>query len=269
MKRKTKGLIIVLLCLLLVVMLVSGYKLYSIVHEYRVAQRAYNKLSDQFVSENVKPENNAGSGASDPVAQTSESGDVLDPDVSPIQVDFDALLAKSQNVVGWLYSADTVINYPVAQAADNDYYLHRLYDGSYNPSGTLFLDFRCSRDFSDRNTILYGHHMNDGSMLACITEYSKAGYYEQHPSLYLNTPGGNYRIDVFSGFITASGSTAFTLDLSEDDAFTLYVNKMRGFSDFKTDVEVGLDDKLITLVTCTYEYTDARYVLLGKLVPIH
>lgn len=266
MKKKTKGLIIVLLCVLLVVMLFSGYKLYSIVHEYRVAQRAYNKLSDQFVSDNSGAQVPK---ADDPEVQPQDTAQVIDPDVSPIQVDFDALLATSKNVVGWLYSPDTVINYPVAQADDNEYYLHRLYDGSYNPSGTLFLDYRCEHDFSGRNTIVYGHHMNDGSMLASIVDYSKPGYYEKHPSLYLNTPQGNYRIDVFSGFITASGSTAFTLDLHEDDAFTLYVNKMRGFSDFETEVEIGTDDKLVTFVTCTYEYTDARYVLLGKLVPIH
>ena len=265
MKKKTKGLIIVLLCILSVVMLFSGYKLYSIVHEYRVAQRAYNRLSNQFVSDSDPLQSKDPNAA---VSQT-EDADERDPDVSPIQVDFDALLATSKNVVGWLYCADTVINYPVAQSDDNDYYLHRLYDGSYNPSGTLFLDYRCARDFSSRNTIVYGHHMNDGSMLASIVDYKKPGYYEKHPSLYLNTPDGNYRIDVFSGFITASGSTAFTLDLTDDDAFTLHVNKMRGFSDFETDVEVGLDDKIVTFVTCTYEYTDARYVLLGKLVPIH
>lgn len=263
MKKKSNILILILLIILLLVFLFAGYKLYSIVHEYRIAQRAYNRLSNQFVSTNTSQP------STDPAHTETPDGVYIDPEISPIQVDFDALLSISQDVVGWLYSPNTVIDYPVAQSEDNDYYLHRLYDGKYNPSGTLFIDFRCAHDFSDRNTILYGHHMNDGSMLASIVEYSKAGYYEQHPYLYLNTPSGNYRVELFSGFVTAAGSTAFTLDLDEDDAFDLYIKKMQGFSDFESDVEVGLDDKLLTLVTCTYEYTDARYVLLGKLVRIH
>jgi len=266
MKKKTKGIIIGLLIVLILVILISASKLLSISHDYRVARRTYEKISNDYVTpseQKTDPESGGG-----PAAQ-GESGVVLDSDRSPIEVDFDALLAQSRNVVGWLYSPDTVINYPVARAEDNDYYLHRLFDGTANPSGTLFLDYRCSRDFSDRNTIIYGHHMNDGTMLASIVDYGKPGYYEEHPFLYLNTPDGNYRIDVFSGFITASDSTAFTLDLAEDDAFTLYVDKMKRFSDFQTEIEVGLEDKLVTLVTCTYEYTEARFVLVGKLVPIH
>ena len=260
-------LISALVFVLVVVFLVAGIKLYSIVHEYRVAQRSYNKLSDQFVS------------ASTPAPQGSQtsqgqSGQAADPqpgvvlaDPSPISVDFDALLAKNSDVKGWLYSEGTVINYPVVQAADNDYYLHRLYDGSYNGSGSLFIDYRCYSGLQGRIAIIYGHHMNDGSMFASLVEYRKQEYYDAHPVMYLNTPQGNYQVELFSGFITAADSAVYVMGFADDEEYAAYLMKMKAFSEFDCDVTPTVDDRIIVLSTCTYEYNNARYVVFGRLVP--
>lgn len=261
MKKQTRILLTILFALFTCVFVFSGFKLYSIIHEYRVDRQMYNGLSGQYVnSAGEKTDPSAGAG-SDPAGDEPR-------EVSPISVDFDALLSQSQDVVGWLFCKDTVINYPVVQADDNFYYLNRFIDGTYNGSGSLFVDYTCNSDFSSRNTVIYGHHMKDGSMLASICNYGKQEYYDEHPVLYLNTPTQNYRVEVFSGFITSADSDVYTMDFSSDSEYAAFQEKMKGFSDFACDVEIGPEDRMITLSTCTYEYDNARYVLMGKLIPI-
>lgn len=259
MKKQTRILLTVLCLVFLSVFAFSGYKLYSIMHEYNTAKRMYNGLSGEFVAQTEKEQT---------PAQTQTPEEEEPREVSPITVDFDALLAQSKDVVGWLYCADTVINYPVVQGEDNDFYLYRFIDGTYNGSGSLFVDFRCTGDFSGELSVIYGHHMQNGTMLASICNYGKQEYYDAHPVLYLNTPTQNYRVEVFSGFITAADSSAYTWDFASDAEYAAYLEKMKGFSDFACDVEVGVEDRVIMLSTCTYEYDNARYVLYGKLIPI-
>ena len=277
-KDKTTLLLTALSVLLVGVFLFSGYKLLSTLLEYRKAANMYNGLTGEFVSERsgeAAPDTTGAPGAAGiagavstqrPGAGQSASSQPMER--SPIEVDFSALLAKNRDAVGWIYSPDTVINYPVVQGSDNDYYLHRLIDGTWNPSGTIFVDARDTRCFDGRSAILYGHHMNDGSMFASIVNYKKQDYYAAHQNLYLNTPSGNYRLAVFSGFVTYADSSVYTFDFAGDAEFMDYVAKMKGFSDFSSDVTVSASDRIAVLSTCTYEYDDARYVLFAKMVPI-
>lgn len=84
-------------------------------------------------------------------------------------------------MLAWLYCPDTVINYPVVQSDDNEYYLRRLMDGSSNTAGTLFADYRCSPDFSDPHTVIYGHNMKNDTMFGILPEYGAQEFYEPHP----------------------------------------------------------------------------------------
>lgn len=255
MKKPLKIILSILFVVFICVFAFSGYKLYSTLHEYKVAEKMYDGLSSQFVT----------SGKTD---DAQGEGDE-EREISPISVDFDTLLAQSEDVVGWLYCEETPINYPVAIAEDNFYYLQRFLDGSYNPSGTLFLDCLCERDFSGRNTVIYGHNMNDGSMFASLKSYNQQEYYDEHPVMYLNTPTQNYRIELFAGYVTSASSDTYTIGFVDDAAFQAYLDKMRSQSDFTSDVELSPEDRIVTLSTCSYEYYDARYVVQGRLIPIN
>lgn len=257
MKKSTKTLLTVVCIILVCVFAFSAYKLISTLHGYKVADNMYSSLNNRYVTGK-----SANDGNSDPNS---------DMETSPISVDFDELLQQSSDVVGWLYSADTPINYPVVRGEDNDYYLHRFLDGSYNPSGTLFVEVLCEGDFSGKNTIIYGHNMNDGSMFASLVKYRDANqeYYDEHPVMYLNTPEQNYRIDIFAGYITDADSSTYTIGFGTDEAFEAYIENVRAQSLFEAPVEVSSEDRIVTLSTCSYEYTDARCVIQGKLVPIN
>ena len=261
MKKNIRTLLVVILVILVLVFLYSTYRVTRTIHEYNESARYYDRTrKDAVVPVDQDP------------AGSAETGDVSVPErqrmTSPIQVDFDTLLDGNADIKGWLYSPDTKIDYPVVQARDNSYYLYRFMDGSYNPSGTLFIDYRNMGDFTSKNTVIYGHHMGDGSMLASIVDYEEQSYYDEHPVLYLNTPGGDYRLDVFAGFVTWYDSRVYLFDFGSRTEFEEWVNLMRSYSDFSSDVEVGLDDRIVTLSTCTYEYDNARYVLMCKLVPL-
>ena len=107
-----------------------------------------------------------------------------------------------------------MLNYPVTHTDNNEYYLNHLYDGTYNKVGCLFADYENRADFSDRNTIIYGHNMRDGSMFALLNRYDEQSYFDTHRQMYLVTPKGGYVMEIFTAFAAKpeeSGSKNFSL----------------------------------------------------------
>ena len=184
---------------------------------------------------------------------------------APIQVDFDVLRAENPDVVAWLYCPDTPINYPVVQGPDNEYYLHRLLDGRTNSAGTLFMDYRNEGDFSHWNSVIYGHNMKNGSMFGTLTDYKKQAYFDAHPLMYLLTPEGDYEVQLVAGFVTPDDGDVYQALYPEDGEKENLLNKWLESSDFVSDYEPSPEDWLLTLSTCSYEYNNARYVLIGVL----
>lgn len=188
-------------------------------------------------------------------------------ETAPISVDFDYLTQTNADIIGWLYSEDTPINLPVVQAADNDYYLHRMVDGNWNSAGTLFVDFRNARDFSDSNTIIYGHNMKNKEMFGTLSSYRDQAYYEAHPVLWLLTPEGDYRVELVAGFVTPSNSSLYAFPQTEEAAYELAGQAMKN-STFSADVSLQAGDRFLCLSTCSYESDEARYVVVGRLIAL-
>ena len=125
-----------------------------------------------------------------------------------------------------------------------------------------------SSDFSDKNSIIYAHHMKNGSMFSSITNYKEPDYYNKHKNIYLITPKQNYRLEVFSAYITKATSDTYMYGFKADKKFQKYIDYIRGLSLINTNVEVGINDTIVSLSTCTYEYQNARFVVHTKLVKI-
>ena len=186
-------------------------------------------------------------------------------------VDFTALQAVNPDIVGWLMSEGTPINYPVAQGENNRRYLNQLYDGSQGKAGTPFLDFENSADFTDRNSIVYGHNLLDGSMFASLTEYGKQAYYDAHPDMLLLTPAGAWRMEVFAAFTASpdeagSDTSPWRQSWSSDDAFAAWLEQAVNRSVIDTDITPTQADRVLTLSTCTSRGR-SRFILMGRLVP--
>ena len=248
--------VVILLCILGI--LVSGYQLYGILSEYAKGKAVYDDTAQRYTTQADEPDL--------PAEDTSgmETGTEHTP---PITVDFDRLLEENPDVVGWLYCEGTPINYPILQGADNEVYLHRMIDGSYNSAGSLFMDYRCSPDFSSLHTILYGHNMKNKSMFGTLRNYKEQSYYDLHPSLWLLTPTENIRIDLVAGLVLPADSGLYQT-ISDEEQLQSCLSQALDESTFLSDVEISEHTQLITLSTCSYEYDEARYVLLGVPVPV-
>ena len=267
MKKKknstVKTILIVLCAILLGVFVFSAYKIISTIMGYRQAEKAYNEVANQYMavaSPTPVPEESA---------PPEEQGDGIDPEVSPLNIDFEGLRRQSTDYVAWIYSPNTKINYPIAYTDNNFYYLDHIPGEITNANGTIFIDCRNASDFSDTNTCIYGHNMNDGSMFASLRNYRDESYYPQHPVIYLSTPEFNYRLDLIAGFITEPTSFAYAMNFDSPEQFLSQIQLIKDLSTFKSDVEVKETDKIVTLSTCTYERDDGRYVVVGKLTRIH
>lgn len=192
----------------------------------------------------------------------------VDPNQFTGVVDFEALQKVNPDVVGWIYQKDTIINYPIMRGSDNDQYLHSDINKKYSVSGSIFMDYRNSGGFSDFNTIVYGHHMHDGSMFKSLRGYTKeTDYYKDHKTFELITPDKKYHLQIVSAFITPATSEAYTYsfnNIADKQAFLDYAVKN---SKISTGVTATTDDKIITLSTCAYDYDEARYVVVCKAVP--
>ena len=257
MKKKVavRILIWVLFAVFLAVFIYSGYRILSYYGEKNKAGNVYNDLLDNYSMPTKKPK---------PTKDTAD--DPTEPTEPPYEqvVDSAAIAAQYPDYQGWLYSENTKINYPVMQASNNDAYLYHLMDGTYNNNGSLFIDYRCAKGFGDDNTIIYGHNMHSGYMFGQLQNYKDPDYYTEHPYFYFETEYGVYRFDIFAAYTTPHDSEAYTISFASREAFLNYINYAKYQSPFTADVQVGENDRIVTLSTCAYEYTNARYVLVCR-----
>ena len=183
-------------------------------------------------------------------------------------VTFEEILKVNPDVRAWLTLEDTGIDYPVVQGEDNFEYLNKDVFGNFALAGSLFLDNRNSGDFTDRYSLIYGHHMQNGTMFAGISWYEDQSYYDEHPMMYLMTPEAAYRIELFSGYITTMDSSAYMQNFGSVREHKDWLKEVSGRSDFRANLEISAYDRVITLSTCAYRFENARYVLHGKLVKL-
>lgn len=260
-KRKNgKVLYYGILVLLLAVLVFSSVKIISYMMEKKQSERKQQDLIDQVVtpgsdSNDTEPDN---TGKDNNTAPSAGS----EPDY--ITVDFKTLQAKYPDVVGWLYCANTGLNYPIVQTAEEggEYYLYRDIDGSSNKNGTVFLDWQCSSNFTSQNNLVYGHNMKTGRMFAPIVKYRDQSFYDAHPYMYLYTPNQLYKVNLFAGMVTPHDSAVYSYSLSSD-----YIKECIANSTFKSSVGTPTGN-ILTLSTCAYDFDNARYVVMGEMVPI-
>lgn len=265
-KKQNKVLYYVILVILLGILVFSISKIVS----YFKQQADAENIQDQVITDHITP---GDEDATTPVTPDDgeEDGEDKEPEKKPepqkpepetINVDFAGLTSKYPDVVGYIYSAYTGINYPIVQSSSNDYYLNHDLDGNVNNNGSIFMEHLCSSDFSDQNTIIYGHNMKSGLMFAHLTNYKNQSYYNAHPYFYIYTPTQNYKLNLYAGFVCEHDDEVYALSLSQSQ-----LEAMAAKSTFKSNIGTPTGN-VVTLSTCSYEFDDARYVVVGELVPI-
>lgn len=244
--------------------LVSAWHVYFIKKDYKDGSDSYASL-EQYVSfEDTEPTILINEIPATLLTEPMETVSTTLDDTKWPNINFSALSEINPDIVGWLYIEGTEINYPVVQGTDNDYYLRHLFDGTYNNAGCLFLDATSESDFTEKNSIIYGHHMKNGTMFYDLMEYKEQSFYDEHTIALLVTPTSKYKIHFFSGYVSSTSASAWDVDFS-DVGYEQWLQELQNKSCFVSEFHPTTEDCVITLSTCSYEFNNARFVLHGVL----
>ncbi len=185
--------------------------------------------------------------------------------------DYKTLYNKNKKLIGWLKIDDTIIDYPVMQTSNNEYYLDHNFNQEKDNNGSIFMDTDCVAYPRSQNLILYGHHMKSGKMFGDLEKYASESYYKKHSIIHFDTiyEKSVYQIMyVFRTKVLKENEIAFKyyqfIDAGSGEEFNSYMNEMAQMSLYDTGVTAQYGDELLTLSTCDHSQTDGRFVVVAK-----
>ncbi|MDY0393399.1 class B sortase [Virgibacillus halophilus] len=180
---------------------------------------------------------------------------------------FDPLQQLNTDIVGWIEMEGTMINYPILQADDNTFYLYRNYKKQDSIAGSIFLDYRNDISETNRNWIVYGHRMKDGSMFGQLKKWLNDDFFKRNHEIYLDTLYDSYDAEIFSVYQTSTDFYYIETDFDNEASFQNYIDEIEKKSLFHSDTEVTAEDSIITLSTCDYgvDPDKGRLVVHAKL----
>ncbi|SHJ06618.1 sortase B [Dethiosulfatibacter aminovorans DSM 17477] len=175
--------------------------------------------------------------------------------------------AEAGEVIGWVRIPGTGIDYPVVQTTDNEFYLTHNYKGDKDVKGAIYMDFRNDGIGDDRNYILYGHKMIDGSMFSDLVYYVQDGSYERYFYNYNTVKYDDYEEEtewkIFSVYVVDLDKEDYYLytNYSDDEKYQAFIDRAYRRSLLDSDIEVTLEDEIMTLVTCSFWYENSRVII--------
>lgn len=231
--------------------LVGIYSAYALWDNNRVYMAAENVQNEML---KLKPE-----------TQTEEKQETAD---------FSELLKINPDICGWVTMENTHIDYPVLQGSTNHTYINRDVYGEFAMAGSIFLDSRNARDFTDTCSLLYGHYMENNKMFGDLELYKDQTFFEENRAGTLMLPEKNYELEIISCMLVSAASDIITDPTQWQDAninsFWNYVekNSLHIHEELLEDLKSsGGPVKILTLSTCSYEFTDARTVVVTYMKP--
>lgn len=238
-----------------VLLLVSGIMLCRQYFDEKKSDESFTELA-QLVKEELQV---------NPDAESEE-------EKTPEETAFDKyvdIYALNNDLIGWISTPGTNINYPVMQTKDNpNYYLKHNFEKQYSDYGVPYVAENCDIDISD-NTVIYGHHMKNGTMFSDLVSYASQSFYEEHKIIRFDTLGGFGVYEIIAVFktpvYTESGFRYYQFtNAAAQEEFEAYVDQCMALSLYDTGVTAEYGDKLITLSTCEYSQQNGRLVVVAK-----
>lgn len=219
----------------------------------------------------------AGSANDDPVSGSADDpfankdDEQVDPSTLSILPAYKELYDQNNDLAGWLTIDGTVVDYPVMQTDDNEYYLKHDFDKKEDSSGALFVDYRSDIVNPTVNTIIYGHNMNNGSMFGSLKNYLDEDYYDQHKNVEFNTIYEKRKYEIVAvclAQVEASSDNSFRyynfIDASNMNEWNAFVTSISSMSVFGSDIDIEAGDEVLTLSTCNNYTEDGRLFLVAK-----
>lgn len=190
-----------------------------------------------------------------------------DTEKQTVRKQFLELQKLNEDIVGWVQIENTLINYPVLQTTNNEYYLNRNYQKEFSRAGSIFADYRNNFAEENKNIILYGHRMRDDTMFNQLTKFLEEDFFINNSTIYFDTQYASYDAIIFSAYYTTTDFYYIQTDFNTEDEFLSLVEEMKEKSLYKRDVEINEGDTILTLSTCDYtlDKDEGRLVVHAKL----
>jgi len=276
-----KNLRTLLTLLLLTVFLGSGIHALRLHAQYGLARDTYDLARETAVSPSgpvrvqlpemvppLTPEPSLPSGEEAPPLPEQDLQEAA-PDDEPCpeelsRIDLAALRKQNEDVRGWIAIPGTPLDYPIMQGADNQFYLNHTWLGRPSSVGSIFLECQNSGDFTDFNTIIYGHRMRDGSMFASLKYYDSADHFTDHPYVYIVDDAGVHRYEIFAAYEAGVTTSTYYLSFTEERRQE-FIDSALERSVIDTGIVPSVHDRILTLSTCTGQGYDTRWVVQARL----
>lgn len=213
--------------------------------EYKQGNDEYNDILDDFTNE-----------------QSLDSQKGFDP--LSFNIDWTGLRRQNSDVIGWI-RLESGANYPVLYSEQYNYYLHRGLKKEYNINGSIFVNPNNKNDWSDINTVVYGHNMKNGSMFGTNRKYRSSSYLKEHPFFYIYRPDGCYFYRIFNVMEAIDGSSSYQTVFSDRDDYQNYLDLVKKRALFDSGVDANSDRRMVSLSTCTGTGSTTRLVIQGYL----
>ncbi len=273
MNKKKSGDIYKIICIILLIILIGivavwGYRI--IVEnransKYEEIQNTVNSAAKQAETEAVIIETET---EEETETETEEVQNAFD--IPEKNLDWVSLYAENKDIYAWIYIPGTQVDYPVLQSTSDDtYYLNHNIDGSYGKPGCIYTEKINSKDFTNYNTVLYGHNMKNGEMFGCLHDYEDKTFFDENPYVYVYTEEKTYVYEIFAAYTATNAHILNTNDFSTQEGFADYLDNVvynkALTGNFRNDTRVTSDNRIITLSTCTSN-SSKRWLVQAVLV---
>lgn len=181
-------------------------------------------------------------------------------------IDHESLKSINPDYIGWIEVEGTQISYPVVFGKDNYYYLNHLFDNSKGIAGTIFMDMNNSQDLSDTNTVIYGHHMKDGTMFNELTNFLDKDFFAANKMVSISTPDGDKLYEIFACYEVHMDLLYFNPGKLDRSMLHEYVSFISSNARQQTDTAVEPDDRILSLMTCGWSFKGARIVINARFI---
>ncbi|MFR9284166.1 MAG: class B sortase [[Clostridium] scindens] len=242
-KKKKAGIFsTIILVVALAVFCFSAFQLFKILKGYHDGRSEYDKVRKLAVEE--------------------KKGDGEDQ----FSVNFDELMKMNPDTIGWIrfHPEPSQISYPIVKGKDNSEYLKKTFSANENTLGAIFLNVDNNADFMDKNTIIYGHRMKDGSMFRHLQDYEEKSFWESNPYFYIYTPDGReITYHIYSAGQVEDTSDTYLTSFESEEAYQSFLNMTKEASLYDTGVELNAQSAIVTLSTCTSASDNHRFVVRG------
>ena len=270
---QNKRMPIILMILLSMAIIAAGYfgfRLWRYYQDYQEDQKLYGDLREavlQITDESEHPEPSTEIAVLE--SDTKRNQIKMKKEEQPFDVDWVALKEVNEDIIGWVYFTGlSQISYPILQADNNEYYVHRTYDLSSDTSkaGCIFMDYRMADDFSSPYSIIYGHNVRDGSMLSDLVRLKDQTLYDEEPYFWILTPEGNYRYQIFSIFQCHRAADVFQRSFDGwGEDFSKWQSELKLRNSMQGDVKLREDGHVIAFSTCVPNSFD-RTIVCGTYI---